>query len=451
MQETGEKLLIVEDDPGLRDQLRWCFDGYEILEAEDRQTALRQLQKHAPAIVLLDLGLPPDSANASEGLQILEQIRTLAPETKIIVVTGNDERQNAVRAVAMGAYDFYQKPVDADILRLIVDRAYNLYLLERENQELLARQITAPLRGVIAASPAMLTTCRSIEKIAPTHANVLLLGESGTGKEVLARALHELSPRAKGPFVAINCAAIPDTLLESELFGHEKGAFTGAVQQTRGKVEYADNGTLMLDEVGDLPLLLQAKLLRFLQERVIERIGGRQPIAVDTRVICATHRDLPALIADNQFRQDLYYRISEVTVRIPPLREREGDTILIARALLAALGRESGKVRLRFTVDAIQALQAYSWPGNVRELENRLKRAIIMCESDLISAQDLELANSERPSPSLDLRQARELAERRTIQQALACANGSISHAAELLGVTRPTLYALLNKYDLKV
>ena len=451
MQETGEKLLIVEDDPGLRDQLRWCFDGYKVLEAEDRQTALRQLQKHAPAIVLLDLGLPPDSANASEGLQTLEQIRTLAPETKIIVVTGNDERQNAVRAVAMGAYDFYQKPVDADILRLIVDRAYNLYLLERENQELLARQITAPLRGVIAASPAMLTTCRSIEKIAPTRANVLLLGESGTGKEVLARALHELSPRAKGPFVAINCAAIPDTLLESELFGHEKGAFTGAVQQTRGKVEYADNGTLMLDEVGDLPLLLQAKLLRFLQERVIERIGGRQPIAVDTRVICATHRDLPALIADNQFRQDLYYRISEVTVRIPPLREREGDAILIARALLAALGRESGKARLRFTVDAIQALQAYPWPGNVRELENRLKRAIIMCESDLISAQDLELANNERPDLSLDLRQARELAERRTIQQALACADSSISRAAELLGVTRPTLYALLNKYDLKV
>ncbi|HRX60358.1 MAG TPA: PEP-CTERM-box response regulator transcription factor [Candidatus Competibacter sp.] len=451
MQETGEKLLIVEDDPGLRDQLRWCFDGYEVLEAEDRQTALRQLQKHAPAIVLLDLGLPPDSANASEGLQTLEQIRTLAPETKIIVVTGNDERQNAVQAVAMGAYDFYQKPVDADILRLIVDRAYNLYLLERENQELQSRQITAPLRGVIAASPAMFTTCRSIEKIAPTRANVLLLGESGTGKEVLARALHELSPRAKGPFVAINCAAIPDTLLESELFGHEKGAFTGAVQQTRGKVEYADNGTLMLDEVGDLPLLLQAKLLRFLQERVIERIGGRQPIAVDTRVICATHRDLPALIADNQFRQDLYYRISEVTVRIPPLREREGDAILIARALLATLGRESGKARLRFTVDAIQALQAYSWPGNVRELENRLKRAIIMCESDLISAQDLELANSERPDLSLDLRQARELAERRTIQQALACADGSISRAAELLGVTRPTLYALLNKYDLKV
>lgn len=450
MQETSEKLLIVEDDQGLRDQLRWCFDGYEVMEAEDRETALRQVQKRAPAIVLLDLGLPPDPANASEGLLALEQIRILAPETKIIVVTGNDERQNALRAVAMGAYDFYQKPVDADVLRLIVDRAYNLYLLEQENRELLASQATASLKGVIAASPAMLATCRSIEKIAPTRANVLLLGESGTGKEVLAQALHERSPWAKGPFVAINCAAIPDTLLESELFGHEKGAFTGAVQKTRGKIEYADHGTLMLDEVGDLPLMLQAKLLRFLQERVIERIGGRQTIAVDIRVICATHRDLPALIADNQFRQDLYYRISEVTVRIPPLREREDDVILIARTLLAAIGRESGKMQLRFAPDAIQALRAHSWPGNVRELENRLKRAAIMCESDLISAQDLELTGGEQPDSLLDLRQARELVERRTIQQALAYADGSISRTAELLGVTRPTLYALLNKYDLR-
>ena len=449
MRETSEKLLIVEDDQGLRDQLRWCFDGYEVLTAEDRETALQQVQKHAPAIILLDLGLPPDPANASEGLQALEQIRMLVPETKIIVVTGNDERQNALRAVAMGAYDFYQKPVDADVLRLIVDRAYNLYLLEQENRELLANQTTASLKGVIAASPAMLATCRSIEKIAPTRTNVLLLGESGTGKEVLAQALHARSPRAEGPFIAINCAAIPDTLLESELFGHEKGAFTGAVQKTLGKIEYANHGTLMLDEVGDLPLMLQAKLLRFLQERVIERLGGRQPIAVDTRVICATHRDLPALIADNQFRQDLYYRISEVTVRIPPLREREDDVILIARTLLAAIGRESGKIQLRFATDAIQALRAHSWPGNVRELENRLKRAVIMCESDLISAQDLELTGSEQPT-SLDLRQARELVERRTIQQALDYADGSIARTAELLGVTRPTLYALLNKYDLR-
>ena len=449
MRETSEKLLIVEDDQGLRDQLRWCFDGYEVLTAEDRETALQQVQKHAPAIILLDLGLPPDPANASEGLQALEQIRMLVPETKIIVVTGNDERQNALRAVAMGAYDFYQKPVDADVLRLIVDRAYNLYLLEQENRELLANQTTASLKGVIAASPAMLATCRSIEKIAPTRTNVLLLGESGTGKEVLAQALHARSPRAEGPFIAINCAAIPDTLLESELFGHEKGAFTGAVQKTLGKIEYANHGTLMLDEVGDLPLMLQAKLLRFLQERVIERLGGRQPIAVDTRVICATHRDLPALIADNQFRQDLYYRISEITVRIPPLREREDDVILIARTLLAAIGRESGKMQLRFATDAIQALRTHSWPGNVRELENRLKRAVIMCESDLISAQDLELTGSEQPT-SLDLRQARELVERRTIQQALAYADGSIARTAELLGVTRPTLYALLNKYDLR-
>lgn len=454
MQETVGKLLIVEDDLGLRSQLRWCFDDYEVLEAEDCKTALMQVQKGAPAIVLLDLGLPPDPANVSEGLRALEQIRTLAPEIKIVVVTGNDERQNALRAVAMGAYDFYQKPVDAGILRLIVDRAYNLYLLEREYRDLLARQTTAPLRGVIAASPAMLATCRSIEKIAPTRANVLLLGETGTGKELLARALHELSPRAKGPFVAINCAAIPDALLESELFGHERGAFTGAVKQTRGKIEYADGGTLMLDEVGDLPLPLQAKLLRFLQERVIERIGGRQPIAVDTRVVCATHRDLPALIADSQFRQDLYYRISEVTVRIPPLREREDDALLIARALLAALGRESGKTRLHFAPDAIRALRAHSWPGNVRELENRLKRAVILCESDQVTARDLELdpASDEPPdSPSLDLRQARELAERRTIQRALARADGNISIAAELLGVTRPTLYALVNRYGIKV
>jgi two-component system NtrC family response regulator len=451
LEASGGKLLIVEDDPGLRSQLRWCFDGYETLEAEDRESALRRVRKHAPAIVLLDLGLPPDPANASEGLLALEQIRTLAPETKIIVVTGNDERQNALRAVAMGAYDFYQKPVDADILRLIVDRAYNLYLLEQENRDLLALQTTAPLRGVIAASPAMLATCRNIEKIAPTAANVLLLGESGTGKELLARALHERGNRAKGPFVAINCAAIPDALLESELFGHEKGAFTGAVKQTRGKIEYADGGTLLLDEVGDLPLPLQAKLLRFLQERTIERIGGRQPISVDVRVACATHRDLAALIADSQFRQDLYYRISEVTVRIPPLREREGDAMLIARTLLASLGRESGKARLHFAPDALQALQAHSWPGNIRELQNRLRRAVILCESDQISARDLELNPDEMPDASFDLRQARECAERRTIQRALASTDGNISLAAVLLGVTRPTLYALINRYDIKV
>jgi len=449
MEAVGQKLLIVEDDPGLRNQLRWCFDGYEVLEAGDVESAMKWVRADGPAIVLLDLGLPPDPANASEGLKALAQIRTLAPHTKIIVVTGNDDRQNALHAVSMGAYDFYQKPVDADVLRLLVDRAYNLYLLEQEHRELLTRQTTMPLNGIIAASPAMLAVCRTIQKVAPTSASVLLLGESGTGKEVLARALHEMS-QAKGDFIAINCAAIPDALLESELFGYEKGAFTGAVKQTRGKIEYAEGGTLMLDEIGDLPLPLQAKLLRFLQERVIERVGGRQPISVDTRVVCATHRDLPSLITEGQFRQDLYYRISPVTVRIPPLREREGDTILVARALLNSLSRELGKIQLSFTPGALQALQAHSWPGNIRELENRLRRAAIMCESGQITAQDLELDPKELAETVFDLREARERAERQAIHQALVYADGNVSRAAELLGVTRPTLYGLLNRYEIK-
>jgi two-component system, NtrC family, response regulator len=450
MAEPGQRLLLVEDNPQLRAQLRWCFTGYEVLEADEREAALAQVRAHAPPIVLLDLGLPPDPANASEGLKALEQIRALVPETKVIVVTGNDERQNALRAIAMGAYDFYQKPVDADVLRLIVDRAYHLYLLERENRELQASQATTPLRGMIAASPAMLEVCRGIEKIAPTSASVLLLGESGTGKELLARALHELNPQARGAFVAINCAAIPENLLESELFGHEKGAFTGAVKQNRGKIEYAEGGTLLLDEVGDLPPPLQVKLLRFLQERVIERVGGRQSIPVEVRVICATHRDLPGLIHVGQFREDLYYRISEITVRIPPLRERDEDVVLVARALLGSLGQQLGKTRLGFAPDALQALRTHAWPGNVRELENRLKRAVILCESDQITARDLELDPAAMPAQSFDLRQAREQAERRTIQQALAHAEGNVSLTAELLGVTRPTLYTLLNRYDLK-
>ena len=454
MEQSSRKLLIVEDDPGLRSQMRWCFDGYDVLLAEDCVTALAEVRQHTPPIVLLDLGLPPDPANASEGLKALEQIRSLAPETKIIVVTGNDERKNALQAIAMGAYDFYQKPVDADVLQLIVGRAYNLYTLEQENRELLARQATTPLRGVIAASPEMLRICRNIEKIAPTNANVLLLGESGTGKELLARALHELSPRVHGAFVAINCAAIPDALLESELFGHEKGAFTGAVKQNRGKIEYANGGTLMLDEVGDLPLSLQAKLLRFLQERVIERIGGREPIPVDVRVVCATHRDLSALIAEGQFREDLYYRISEITVRIPALREREGDVLLIARVLLNTLGRTLGKTRLNFGLDTVQALETYQWPGNVRELENRLKRAVIMSESEQITVRDLELEpepeSGEAAVNPFDLRQARDQAERRAIQQALQYTERNLSRTADLLGITRPTLYSLLNKYHLK-
>ena len=455
MAESSRKLLIIEDDSGLRSQLRWCFDGYEVLMAEDRETGLAQMRRHTPSIVLLDLGLPPDPANASEGLKALEQIRALAPEAKVIVVTGNDERKNALQAIAMSAYDFYQKPVDADVLRLLVDRAYNLYTLEQENRELLARQTTMPLPGVIAGSPEMLKICRKIRKIAPTNANVLLLGESGTGKEVLTRALHELSCRSQGAFVAINCAAIPDALLESELFGHEKGSFTGAVKQNRGKIEYADGGTLMLDEVGDLPLPLQAKLLRFLQERVIERVGGREMIPVDVRVVCATHRDLAALIDEGQFREDLYYRISEITVQIPALREREGDVLLIARALLNTFGESLGKARLNFASDAVRALERYRWPGNIRELENRLKRALIMSESGQVTAQDLELETDDEDvavaiEPPPDLRQAREQAERHAILQALNYTQNNLSQAAELLGITRPTLYTLLSKHNLK-
>ncbi len=451
MDNTVRKLLIVEDDPGLRDMLCWCFDGYEVFVAEDREAALLQLRLHAPSIVLLDLGLPPDPANISEGLQALEQIQTLAPATKIIVVTGNDGRENALRAVAMGAYDFYEKPVDADVLKLLVDRAYNLHALERENRELLTRQAMTPLNGVIAGSAKMLKICRSIEKIAATNTNVLLQGESGTGKELLARALHELSPRAQAPFIDINCAAITDVLLQNELFGHEKGAFTGATKQVRGKIEYAHGGTLLLDEIGDLPPPLQAKVLRFLREGVIERVGGRKLIPVDVRVVCTTHRDMVALIGEGSFRQDLYSRISEVTIHVPPLREREGDVLLIARKLLSLYGQQLGRPRLHFALDVIHALEAHPWPGNIRELENRLKRAVISSESDQIMARDLELEGGELSTAPLDLRQARERAERHVLQQALAYTNSNVSRAADLLGITRPTLYTLLSKHGIKL
>ncbi len=451
MEPSTKKLLIVEDDPGLRDMLCWCFDGYEVFVAEDREAALLQLRLHAPSIVLLDLGLPPDPANISEGLRALEQIQTLAPTTKIIVVTGNDGRANALRAVAMGAYDFYEKPVDADVLRLLVDRAYNLHALERENRELLARQAMTPLSGVIAGSAEMLKICRSIEKIAATNTHILLQGESGTGKELLARALHELSPRAKNPFVAINCAAISDALLQNELFGYEKGAFAGATRQVRGKIERAQGGTLLLDEVGDLSRPLQAKVLRFLQEKVIERVGGRKLIPVDVRVVCTTHRDMVALIEEGSFRQDLYSRISEVAIQVPPLREREGDVLLIARKLLNLYGQQLGRPRLHFALDVLQALEAHPWPGNVRELENRLKRAVISSESDQITARDLELESGEVSTAPLDLRHARERAERQALQQALVYTNSNVSRAAELLGITRPTLYTLLSKHNLKL
>ncbi|MEE8275238.1 MAG: PEP-CTERM-box response regulator transcription factor [Alphaproteobacteria bacterium] len=450
MSTEKRKLLVIEDDPGLQRQLRWSFDGYEVLIAGDRDGALELLRREEPPVITLDLGLPPDTDGVSEGLATLEAIRSIAPQSRVIVVTGNEDRENAVRAVSLGAYDFYQKPIDAEVLGLIIDRAHHLYELEEENQRLARAGEDSPLRGVTTACPDMIKLCRTIEKVAPVDVCVLLAGESGTGKELLANALHELGPRGRKRFVAINCAAIPETLLESELFGHEKGAFTGAIKQTRGKVELADGGTLLLDEIGDVPLSLQVKLLRFLQERSIERIGGRKEIPVDVRIVCATNQDLDELIKAGRFREDLYYRISEMVITIPPLRDRENDPALLARSFLHRLNKELGRSVRGFTSDALAALANHSWPGNVRELENRVKRAVIMAEGNRITAQDLELDAPDEEAPLPSLKEVRERAEREALQRALAQVDGNVSRAAKLLGVSRPTLYDLMRHHNFK-
>jgi two-component system NtrC family response regulator len=450
MSDAKQKILLVEDDPGLQKQLKWSLADYELLIAADRDSAIAQLRRHEAPVVLLDLGLPPDVDGATEGLATLQQILSLAPATKVIVVTGNLDRANAVQAIRLGAYDFFQKPFDPDVLTLMISRALHVHALELENRQLIAKQRGSALAGLITASEAMLKVCRTVEKVAPANATVLLLGESGTGKEVLARGVHELSPRAGKRFVAINCAAIPDTLLESELFGYEKGAFTGATKQTIGRIEYASEGTLFLDEIGDLPMPLQAKLLRFLQERVIERLGGRGEIPVDVRVVCATHRDLAGMIREGGFREDLYYRLSEITVKIPPLRERPGDAVLLAQAFLERYAREFGRNLKGFAVDALAALETHGWPGNVREMENLIKRATIMADSTQITAADLGFDASDIELHPFNLRQARENADRLAVSRALAHTDGSVAQAAELLGVTRPTLYDLMAKVGLK-
>ena len=408
MSDDKQKVLLVEDDPGLQKQLKWSLADYELAIAADRDSAIAQLRRHEPAVVLLDLGLPPDADGATEGLATLQQILSLAPATKVIVVTGNLDRSNAVKAIQLGAYDFFQKPFDPDVLALMIARALHVHALEIENRLLAARQHGSALQGLITSSEPMLKVCHTVEKVAPANVTVLLLGESGTGKEVLARGVHELSPRAGKRFVAINCAAIPDTLLESELFGYEKGAFTGAAKQTIGRIEYASEGTLFLDEIGDLPMPLQAKLLRFLQERVIERLGGRGEIPVDVRVVCATHRDLAGMIREGSFREDLYYRLSEITVKIPPLRERPGDAILLAQAFLERYAREMGRSIRGFTADALGALEAHAWPGNVREMENLIKRATIMADGSQITAADLGLDAGQAEMQPFNLRHARE-------------------------------------------
>jgi len=450
--EEKPKLLIVEDDPGLQKQLKWCFDEYDVVAVADRSAAIAAVRRHEPAVVLQDLGLPPDAEGVSEGMATLVETLKIAPQTKVIVVTGQLDKQNAVKAVGLGAYDFYQKPVDTDVLKLLVQRAFQIHDLEEQNRALMERQSFMPLAGVIAISEAMQKACRIVEKVAPTTATVLLLGDSGTGKELLARAVHAQSPRAGRNFVAINCAAIPDNLLESELFGYEKGAFTGAAKQTLGKFEHADGGTLFLDEIGDMPLALQAKLLRFLQDRVVERIGGRDRIPVDVRIVCATNKDLQAMIEAGTFREDLYYRISEVTVKIPPLRDRPGDSVVIAQAVLVRRSREHGRPLKGFTPEALTAIESYPWPGNIRELENRINGAVIMTEGKYVSVEDLGLPLGEGNDLSwLNLRVARQRAEKEAIRQALAVTSFNVSRTAELLGITRPTLYDLLEKNDIAV
>ena len=443
-------LLVVEDNPGLQKQLKWSFAGYMVSVASDRAAAIEQLKLHQPPVVTLDLGLPPDTANASEGLAALDEILKLAPHTKVIVVTGNDDRHNALKAISLGAYDFYQKPVEPEILGLIVDRAYSLFELEEENRRLAAQASTSPLDGIVGASAPMLAACRLVEKVGPSEATTLILGESGTGKELIAQALHRLSPRADQPFIALNCAAIPENLLESELFGYEKGAFTGAAKQTPGRIESASGGTFFLDEIGDMTMPLQAKVLRFLQERVIERVGGRTSIAVDVRILCAIHHDLAESIKEAGFREDLYYRISEIVINIPPLRERAGDRILLAQHFLDEFSRKNGRSFRGFTEGARAQIDAYAWPGNVRELENRLKRAVVLAEGKRISAEDLGFVEEDDPL-SLDLREARERVERQLIERALTISDNNVSRAAEALGISRPSLYSLVKKLGMAV
>lgn len=450
MSQDKKNLLVIEDDPGLQKQLRWSFDAYNVLVAGDRESALAHVRRHKPAVVTMDLGLPPDPDGASEGLATLQQILALAPDTKIIVLSGNQDHANAVKAIGLGAYDFHQKPFDPEILGLVIERAFYLHALQQENRNLLQGQADSPLAGVVTRDPGLLKVCRNIEKVAPSDATVMLLGDSGTGKEVLAKALHQLSPRHGKRFIAINCAAIPENLLESELFGYEKGAYTGAAKQTIGKIELANEGTFFLDEVGDLPMALQAKLLRFLQERVIERIGGRECIPVNVRIVCATHQNLKEMITAGRFREDLFYRLSEIVITIPPLRDRLGDAVLLAHHFKNKFIAQERRSALSFSPEALALIENYSWPGNVREMENCIKRAVIMADGSQIGGEDLGLSDSSAMEESINLRQVREEAEHKAVVKALARSDGNIAKAAELLGISRPTLYDLMNRLSIK-
>lgn len=442
------RIMVVEDDPGLRRQLKWAFEGADVLLAEDRASAVETLRKHMPPVVLLDLGLPPDADGPSEGLATLKELVAIAPTAKVIVMTGQKEREYALKSISLGAYDYYQKPIDVDVLNLIIGRAFKIADLERENRELKQSDSGVGVPGLITCNRKMRDICAQLARFAKADVCVLLLGESGTGKEVLARGLHELSGRS-GPYVAINCAAIPEQLLESELFGYEKGAFTGAHKTTIGKVEQANKGTLLLDEIGDLPAPLQAKLLRMLQERQIERVGGRRSIDVDLRIVAATNRDLKEMSREGTFREDLYYRLSEITVNIPPLRERPEDATLIAQTFLEHWCQEQNLPPMSFTAEAMAAIAQHSWPGNVRELQSTVKRAALAADG-AITPVDLGLAPAS-VQPVRKLREVRRAAELEALQSALTQAEGNLSETARLLDISRPRLYDLLREHNLKV
>jgi len=439
------KVLILEDDEGLRTQYRWLLSHYDVYVAGDRAEAVAIFARERPAIAIADLGLPPDPDGATEGLKAVSEFLDLSPTAKVIVVTGNDNREHAVKAVASGAYDFLKKPVDPELLKLTVERALRLSELEDENRRLSVLAAGSSVAGIVGSSPQIQKVMRDIEKLAKTDIAILILGESGTGKELLALAAHQMSRRAAKPFVAINCAAIPEGLLEAELFGHERGAFTGAVRQNIGKIESANGGTLFLDEIGDIPMAMQVKLLRFLEDQVIERVGGRQRIKIDVRILCATNKNLAELIAAGTFREDLFYRINEISLHVPALREREGDIVVLANHFLRKYGKEFGRTFRRFSSDAVEAMLAYPWRGNVRELENRVKRAAVMTEGDIVRGADLDFV-ATGGAASLNLQEARRGAERNVVDRALAQADGNISKAAALLGVSRPTLYNLIEE-----
>jgi len=445
-----QKLLIIDDDEDLRTQMKWALaQDYDVLLAEDRPSAAAAMRKEKPAVVTLDLGLPPLPAGVEEGFAVLDEILNEHGPTKVIIVTGRGEKENALRAVEKGAYDFFYKPIQLDELKVVLRRAFHLSQLEREQRALQRRLGDDTFEGMLGTCTKMQEIFTIIRKVATTDVPVLIMGESGTGKELVALAMHRLSVRQADPFIVINCGAIPENLLESELFGHEKGAFTGAHIQRKGRFEMADGGTLFLDEIGELPLTLQVKLLRFLQERIVERVGGREQIEVDTRVIAATNRDLKDAMKDGSFREDLYFRLGVILLSLPPLREREGDVILLAKAFLERYADENKKKMKGFTDQAMGAIEQYAWPGNVRELENRIKRAVIMAEGAKITPADLEMEAPHARYDGMGLKEAREALEKELLAKAIARSDGNLTKAATELGISRPTLYDLMEKFGM--